>query len=154
MTPAAQTPRSTLAEDAAQIEAILPRIARRLFLLDHAHPASDLPVAQLKVCSILLHGPRPMNCISAELGISLSATTQIADRLERAGLVMRESEPDDRRIRLLALTEDGKEIMETRRAFRMSRAMQVLGRMTPEVRASVLEGLQTLMAACRETGDA
>ncbi|MDE2127509.1 MAG: MarR family transcriptional regulator [Armatimonadetes bacterium] len=154
MKPDASPAPRTLAEDAAEIEAILPRIARRLFQLDHAHPASNLPVAQLKVCSILLHGPRPMNCISAELGISLSATTQIADRLERAGLVMRESEPDDRRVRLLALTEVGKEIMETRRAFRLNGAMQVLGRMTPEVRRSVLEAMERLMAACRETGDA
>jgi len=51
-------------------------------------PAVELPLAQLKVCSLLYGGPLSMSAW-AELGVSLSAMTQIADRLERARLVKR-----------------------------------------------------------------
>ena len=47
--------------------------------------AAELPLAQLRVCGVLCDGPRPMSAVSRELGVSLSAMTQIADRLERAG---------------------------------------------------------------------
>ena len=48
-------------------------------------PADDLPLAQLRVCSLLVGGDRSISCLSRELGITMSATTQLADRLERTG---------------------------------------------------------------------
>ena len=57
---------------------------RQLFSADD-HLAAELPLAQLRVCGMLYDGPHPMSVLSRELGVSLSAMTQIADRLERAG---------------------------------------------------------------------
>ena len=45
-----------------------------------------------------------MSSLGRELGVSLSAITQIADRLERAGLVTRVAKGGDRRVRRLELT--------------------------------------------------
>src|SRR5215472_9587622 len=94
----------SLISQAAKLECLLPKLMRRLFTLDPSHPANELPVAQLRVCVILQAGPRTVSAVSEELGISVSATTQIADRLERAGLVERVAERDDRRMKLLRLT--------------------------------------------------
>src|SRR5262245_55471890 len=98
----------SITEDATQLECLLPAVARRLFTLDEA---SEMPVAQLRVCSILQSGPRSMSSLSEELNISVSAVTQIADRLEKAGLVERVAESGDRRLRNLRLTETGQGLM-------------------------------------------
>src|SRR5207245_7427659 len=89
----------TLLTQAASLESLLPKLMRRLFTLDPSHPANELPVAQLRVCTILQSGPRTVSAIGEELRISVSAATQIADRLERSGLVERVAEPDDRRMK-------------------------------------------------------
>ena len=85
-----------------------------------------MPLAQLRVCGILYDGPRPMSALSRELGVSLSAMTQIADRLERARLVNRVAEGADRRIRCLQLTERGQKLMRSREDARNRRVLAVL----------------------------
>src|SRR5207244_9136663 len=96
-----------LQEQAAQLESLLPRLMRTLFTLEAEHPVTELPLAQLRVCSILYTGPRTLSALGDELAISVSAVTQIADRLERAGLVERVAAPDDRRMKHLRLTSRG-----------------------------------------------
>ncbi len=93
-------------EEANQIASLLPALMRQLFMLDD-DLAADLPLAQLRVCAILRDGPHPMSVLSRELGVSLSAMTQIADRLERAKMVSRVAEDSDRRVRCLQLTQKG-----------------------------------------------
>ena len=48
-----------------------------------------------------------MSALSRELGVLLSAVTQIADRLERSRLVQRVGDETDRRLRCLRLTRRG-----------------------------------------------
>lgn len=132
---------------AARLEAILPAIMRRLFPLEPDHPAAKLPVAQLRVCSILQDGPRSVSSISEELNISLSAVTQLADRLERAGFVQRCTEGDDRRVRFLALTEQGGELMALRRASRVRNAAEALAQLAVGDRAILLTALEQLRQA-------
>src|SRR5579884_1477370 len=105
-------------EQAARLEALIPRLMRRLFTLDPNHPSLDLPLAQLRLCSVLQAGSRTLSAVSEELGISLSAVTQLADRLERAGMVERVPSVGDRRLKNLQLTARGEEIMRTRRVSR------------------------------------
>ena len=63
-----------------------------------------------------------MSALSRELGVSLSALTQIADRLERARLVKRTAAEDDRRVRCLQLTARGEKMMRSCREARVARA--------------------------------
>src|SRR5260370_5467911 len=102
-----------LLAQAADLESLLPKLMRRLFTLDPSHPANELPVAQLRVCTILQAGPRTVSTISEELGISVSAVTQIADRLERAGFVERVAGQDDRRMKKLQLSAHRPEVIES-----------------------------------------
>ena len=80
-------------EEANKIASLLPALMRQLFTLDD-DLAVDLPLAQLRVCASLQDGPLPMSALSRELGVTLSAMTQIADRLERANLVSRVAEAE------------------------------------------------------------
>jgi Transcriptional regulators len=137
-------------EQAAELECLLPKLMRRLFTLQDGSPVSELPLAQLRLCTILQGGPRSMTTLSEELSTSVSAVTQIADRLERAGLVERVlpgPEADDRRMKLLRLTEDGSEMMRTRRERRVQRVNQVLEKLALGERAAVLQALRALLDA-------
>src|SRR5438132_703498 len=92
-----------LNERANALAAILPPLTRKLFAGEDS-VAAQLPLAQLKVCGILFEGPKSMSDLGRDLGVSRSAMTQIADRLERTKLVKRASDGTDRRVRCLKLT--------------------------------------------------
>ena len=83
-----------LVQIAESLTGLIPRLARGLSTQGNLTPrekdlADELPLAQLRVCAVLSEGPRAMSVLGRELGVSLSALTQIADRLERARLVKR-----------------------------------------------------------------
>jgi DNA-binding MarR family transcriptional regulator len=89
-----------------------------------------------------------MSALGRELGVSLSAMTQIADRLERANLVQRVAKGDDRRIRCLQLTDSGEKIMRLRQKARIERISDLLEYLNPSARQNVLTSFQTLLGAC------
>jgi DNA-binding MarR family transcriptional regulator len=126
-------------------------VTRQVFLPDDG-VTSELPVAQLRVCGLLYGSPRPMSALSRELGISLSAMTQIADRLERADLVRRVAEGTDRRVRCLKLTERGEGIMRQREAARVRRVRAVLERLPLDARREALAMLEVLAKASEGAG--
>jgi DNA-binding MarR family transcriptional regulator len=134
-------------QQAKTIAALLPKIMRRLAGPDDDF-AAKLPLAQLKVCGVLHGGPRRMSSLSDELGVTLSALTQIADRLESAGLVMRVAQGNDRRVRYLQLTERGETVMRLREDARVRRTLAVLERLSPSAREEVTAALDTLFNAC------
>jgi DNA-binding MarR family transcriptional regulator len=107
-------------------------------------PAVDLPLAQLRVCTVLYGGPRPMSSLGRELGVSLSAITQIADRLERAGLVRRVAEDQDRRVRRLRLTGRGEKMIRLHEEKRIQRTAAALEQLTPEAIKQAAAALETL----------
>ena len=140
-----------LTDEAAAIAAMMPRLAREM-APHESDPAAELPLAQLRVCGILLSdGPRPMSGLSRELGVSLSAMTQIADRLERARLVTRVADGGDRRVRCLQLTARGEKMMRQRQSARVRRVMAVLEHLSAESRGEVRAALETLLRACVAT---
>jgi len=138
-------------QQAAELETLLPTLMRRLFTLDRDNPVYDLPLAQLRVCSLLQLGPRTLSNLSQDLYISVSAMTQIADRLERAGMVERISGAEDRRVRLLQLSPLGLERMESRRAFRIDRTQEALLQLSEAERHTVLEAMTLLLNAATAT---
>lgn len=112
-------------------------------------PAIQLPLAQLRLCRVLSGGLRSISAISRELGVSLSAVTQIADRLERAKLVRRLTEDRDRRIRCLQLTPRGETLLRLHDDERIRRMAAVLEQLPPKSREQVAKTLETLVQASR-----
>ena len=142
---------SLVREQAAELESLLPALMRKLFTLDPDNPVSDLPLAQLRVCTLLQPGPKALSNLSQDLDISVSAMTQIADRLERAGMVERVPGTEDRRVRLLQLSPQGLERMRSRRAFRTRRAQEALLQLLETDRPAVLEAVRLLLEAAKAT---
>lgn len=74
-----------------------------------------------------LERPVPMRAIADRLRCDASNVTGIADRLESRGLLTREPDPADRRIKTLALTDRGRRARaELERAVHSSPAMAAL----------------------------
>lgn len=91
-----------LRPDVAEADALLMALVRDLLYVEDR--TSDLPLRQLHVCAALQAAPQTMSELSRKLGVSMSAMTQIADRLERSGMASRQSNEPDRRVRRLILT--------------------------------------------------
>ncbi len=109
--------------------------------------AGELPLAQLRVCRVLSDGLQSISAISRELGVSLSAITQIADRLERAHLVRRVTEDNDRRIRCLQLTARGEKLLELHDEERIRRMAAALAQLAPKAREEATAALEMLVRA-------
>jgi DNA-binding MarR family transcriptional regulator len=110
-------------------------------------PASEMPLRQLRVCLLLFDRPHSMSELSRELGVSQSAITQIADRLEAARMVTRGEVGDDRRVRRVQLTPRAQKMMRLREESRIERIADFLRSMTAEHRSDVLAALEALREA-------
>ena len=73
--------------------------------------------------------PVPMSSVANVLRCDRSAVTWITDRLEERGYVERLADPRDRRVKLLALTDEGRRVREEIRA-RLAIPPEALGRLT------------------------
>jgi DNA-binding MarR family transcriptional regulator len=139
-----QTDLSAQAKEAASL---LLTLTRELFAPDN-DMVEELPLAQLRVCGILYGGPRSMSSLSRELGVSFSAMTQIADRLERARLVKRVAGEADRRVRCLQLTRRGQNIMRLREEARVRRVLALWEHLPAQAGREVLATLELMATAC------
>src|SRR5262245_7186362 len=129
--------RTAAHDQARELTSLFVSLTRQLLVVDDF--VAEMPLRQLRVCMLLYDGPRPMSVLSRELGVSLSAMTQIADRLERARLVKRAFEGNDRRVRCLQLTPRGQRIMRLREEARIQRAQSVVERMPESTREQVIQ---------------
>ena len=72
----------------------------------------DLMPPQQMVLGLLLDAPRPMGELAQLMHCDNSNITGIVDRLTERGLVERLAADGDRRVKLVALTGDGRELAE------------------------------------------
>ncbi|CUU60651.1 DNA-binding transcriptional regulator, MarR family [Parafrankia irregularis] len=75
----------------------------------------DLPPGALKVLLVLCGGPRPMRELVGFFQLDPSYITSMVDALERRGVARREPHPTDRRAKTVAITEDGRKVVERAR---------------------------------------
>jgi DNA-binding MarR family transcriptional regulator len=129
----------------AEANALLMSIVRDLLYVEDR--TSNPPLRQLRVCARLYDGALSMSQLSRRMGMSLSAMTQIADRLERAGMVTRVAGGPDRRVRCLTLTASGRRAMRAREKERLTRLSAAFERMSDAARADLIAGLRSFQDA-------
>ncbi|MHB8636133.1 MAG: MarR family winged helix-turn-helix transcriptional regulator [Fimbriimonadaceae bacterium] len=120
---------------------------RALYKHDPADPLTDYSVSQLRLLRSLHGGSSTASALGEELGLSVSAITQMANRLEAAGLVARADDGADRRIKHLSLTERGIQLLAARRSRRIDQAQIVLARLSPVERRTLIEALDQVVLA-------
>ena len=137
------------------VERLLFDVVRPLYARDSDVPGLlDLPVAQLRALNVLGRGETERTPTMGELaeavGVALSTATQLVERIEKRGLVRREhSDPDDRRVVRLALTDEGRRLLAERRRLRRERLAAALAELRPAEQAALVAALVPLAAALR-----
>lgn len=105
-----------------------------------------LTVTQFKLLQHLYWHPEGLSVgeLSGHLGLTNSAVSGIADRLEREGWVERSRDPNDRRRVRIKLSQKGRELFAQRPRSVEEFWRCTLARLSEEERSRVLEGLLTL----------
>ena len=105
----------------------------------------DLAPAQLGALKALdPEDPLPMRELAQALACDNSNVTGIVDRLEARGLVERRASTDDRRVKMLVVTEEGKELRRRVKA-RMEEPPEALKRLSDDEQVVLRDLLRKAM---------
>lgn len=97
------------------------------------------------VLEALLHrGPLSVKQIGAKVLLTSGSMTAAVDRLEARGLVTRQDDADDRRSRIIHLTEAGRELIERVFAQHREAMEEVVAGFPVEERAALIGSLRRL----------
>jgi len=115
-----------------EIDETMMRIGR---VMSQRHVGEDccpdrLTMSQAMLARALhLHGPSRVSDVAAIMGVKPPAASAAIDSLEREGYVVREPDPEDRRVTMVSLTDLGREVLagvEAKRREAMARMLSVL----------------------------
>ena len=109
-----------------------------------ARQAGIIPGAVKALRFVSVPEPMPMRSLAANLGCDNSYVTTIVDSLEEAGYARREVHATDRRIKVIVLTDSGRDLA--------LRAQEILGTPPPAFGALSAEETETLRDLMRKLG--
>ena len=110
-------------------------------------PASGLSMTTAATLSgIERLGPQRLTVLAAREGVTQPAMTQLISRLEESGLVRREASPEDGRVVLVVITDEGRAVLARRRSVRSERMAAIVAQLSPEHRAALASALPALDA--------
>jgi DNA-binding MarR family transcriptional regulator len=108
----------------------------------------ELTYSQVQVLYYVEQHPRcRMGEVAKAFEVTVSAITQIVDRLEQKKCLSRGTDPADRRVYTLALTPTGQALVVELHARQIESIEAVLQRMSARDRAGVTKGLEGLLVA-------
>ncbi|GLY89877.1 MarR family transcriptional regulator [Actinoallomurus iriomotensis] len=132
---------SRLPECAAAID-IAAEALVRIWTGPQSAPGVPVPATQLRVLLVVeQNGAINLSRLANELGALLSSASRLCDRLEAAGLIVRESGQQSRREIAIRLSPDGEALLERVRRERQEQITKVLAQMPPSARQALLTGL-------------
>jgi DNA-binding MarR family transcriptional regulator len=135
---------ATLDVFAAALAADLERIVG---LFRSLSPASGLSMtAAATLAGVERFGPQRLTLLAVREGVTQPALTPLISRLEDAGLVRREPSPEDGRVVLVAITDQGRTVLAERRAARGERLAGIISQLSPEHQAALAGALPALDA--------
>ncbi|NUK96700.1 MarR family transcriptional regulator [Streptomyces lunaelactis] len=126
------------------VELIGTVVARYYAEYEQAAAKHSLTGAQARVLSLLTLEPTPMRRIAQKLKCEPSNVTGIIDRLEARGLVERRPDPNDRRVKLAAPTEDGR-VPARRLRESLDFAREPLAELSDEERTALRDLLKRML---------
>ena len=139
----------SIKDQAEELEQLLPILMRTLHKPDPDDPLTELTMPQIRIMRLINFEPRTASSLGEELGLSVSAVTQMANRMEAAGLLERHDNKGDKRVKPLCVTEYGRELMQRRHNRRVSQAEESLAILSDEERLNFLAALSHFVSACK-----
>jgi DNA-binding MarR family transcriptional regulator len=113
--------------------------------------STGLSMPQFSVMMQLHHrGNCAIGDISERFDITNAAASQLVDKLVQSGFIKREEDPQDRRAKMLNLTDKGRDLIQRGIEERYRWVDDLAGKLTPEERAKVTEALNFMTRAAKE----
>lgn len=78
------------------------------------------------LCRLADEGPQRLGSLASAFGLDPSTITRQVQALEKAALVHRRADDDDRRASILDLTEEGRTVLEHTRRYRRERLQEIM----------------------------
>lgn len=114
--------------------------------------AAGVSPTQLRaLTTIERHGKLTISALAAEMGALLSSASRLCDRLQAAGLILRDVGQNDRREVAVSLSRAGGEVLGRLRRHRREEFARILHRMSPAAREALVQGLAAFHAATDES---
>jgi MarR family transcriptional regulator, organic hydroperoxide resistance regulator len=88
--------------------------------------------------------------LSERFDITNAAASQLVEKLVQSGLIQRAEDPNDRRAKLLNLTDKGRDLIQQGLEGRYRWVDEVAGKLSAEERAKVSEALKIMSHAAEE----
>jgi MarR family 2-MHQ and catechol resistance regulon transcriptional repressor len=106
---------------------------------------TGLCASDFGVLEALLHkGPLPVNTLGKKVLLTSGSMTAAVDRLVARRLVARKDDPHDRRVRVVALTPEGRRLIKSAFARHAADLDNVVSVLTETERSALLSLLRTL----------
>lgn len=119
----------------------------------------DMSLTSLSVLSTLARmGPRRITDLAASEGVAQPSVTALVASLVQAGFVERRSDPADKRVVMVAITDAGSDLVRARRAARVEVFADAVAKLSAEESATlaaavpVIERLHELVDELRGLG--
>jgi len=133
-------------DERADLAAMVVRLGRRLIAMEEPILARHgISMWAYIVLSALRDGPtRTQVALAAAIGADKTRLIPVLDDLQRRGLIAREPDPADRRVRLLSLTPAGRDMRRVVRADIRAAEESLLAGLPEGDRAGLLAALRAL----------
>lgn len=106
----------------------------------------DVTTSQLKVVLLLfVSGPLRMSDIASELEVSLATATGVVDRMVERGMLIRDGDPEDRRVVLCRLSNEGEKLLGGMWQLSKDQLAKLWGAMTTPQLVIIAEAIQILL---------
>jgi DNA-binding MarR family transcriptional regulator len=117
----------------------------------HFMDGAELSASQTNTLMRLYHEKAcSVSGVSDQLGVTHAATSQLVERLVQMNLLSRNEDPTDRRNKLLALTPDGRQLIERAITMRSQWLEELASQLTAEQQTEIGKALQQLTVAARK----
>lgn len=114
-----------------------------------------LTESQFNVMMVLKHQAEGNALSQTRLGdrlvVNRSNVTGLVDRMEKGGLVSRSDDPNDRRIKMIRLTTEGKKILDQAEKVYIARVEEVMGELKQKEWSSLTYLLEQIRKPLWET---
>lgn len=113
-----------------QIEQQLTMLLRRVQSIHISTSSGEMDLDRSAygiMCRLADEGPQRLGSLASTFGLDPSTITRQVQALEKAELVQRRSDEDDRRASIVDLTEEGSTVLAHTRAYRRERLEEVFG---------------------------
>lgn len=120
---------------------------------EHTLKDSGLGESEFRILEALLHkGPMPVNTIGPKVFLTPGSISVAVDRLLKRGLVTRTGSKEDRRVRVVDLTTQGRKLIEPVFASHGRQIDKLAELLSPKERRQIARGLKTFGKAASHSG--